>query len=66
METRESWGPYSKIAYYVGPVLSNYRCYKVYIPATKIIIIIDTIEYIEDNLFEVPYKSVKDYILDAT
>jgi len=65
VSTRESWGPHGKIAYYVGPAMNHYRCYKVCVQSTKKIIVTDTIEYTEDNLFEIPYSSKEDELLDA-
>ena len=65
MSNRESWGPHGKLAYYVGPAMNHYRCHRVYIPSTKKVIITNTIEYTEDNLFEIPYSSKEDELLDA-
>lgn len=61
----ESWGPYGKLAFYVGPAMNHYQCYKVYVSSTKRIITTDTIEYAEDNLFDIPYSSKEDELLDA-
>ena len=45
--------------------MSHYRCYKVYLPSTQKIIVTDTIEYAEDNLFDIPYSSKEDELLDV-
>jgi hypothetical protein len=63
--TRESWGPHGKIGYYIGPALNHYRCYRIYLKSTKREIITDTLQYTEDNLFEIPYKSTEDQLLDT-
>lgn len=65
VSTRESWGPHGKLAYYVGPAMNHYRYCRVYVQSTKKIITTDTIEYAEDNLFEIPYSSKEDQLLDA-
>ena len=65
IETRDSWGPHGKLAFYVGPAMNHYRCYKVYLPSARSIITTDTIECTEDNLFEIPYSSKEDDLLDA-
>lgn len=56
INVKESWRPHGKPGFYVGPSYEYYRCYKVYIPATKKTVIIDNIEFTEDNTFEIPYK----------
>ena len=33
-DTRESWAPHGKLAWYVGPAPDHYRCYRLYIPET--------------------------------
>lgn len=63
--TRESWAPHGKLAYYVGPAMNHYRCCKVYLPSVQKIIITDTIEHTEDNLFDMPYSSKEDELLDV-
>ena len=46
---------------------SEYFVHKtiVYVLSTKKVITTDTIEYTEDNLFEIPYSSKEDELLDA-
>jgi hypothetical protein len=34
-DTRKSWAPHGKEAWYLGPALEHYRCYRFYIPDTK-------------------------------
>jgi hypothetical protein len=34
-QTRQSWAPHGKEAWYLGPALEHYRCYKFHIPETK-------------------------------
>ena len=33
--TRKSWAPHGKSAWYVGPAMEHYRCYKFYVPETN-------------------------------
>ena len=33
-DTRESWAPHGKLAWYVGQAPDHYRCYRFYIPET--------------------------------
>jgi hypothetical protein len=33
-DTRESWAPHGKLAWYLGPAPEHYRCYRLYIPET--------------------------------
>ena len=63
--TRESWATHGKLGCYVGPAMNHYRCYQVYIPSTRKIIISDTLQYTDDNMFEIPYKSKDDNLHDA-
>ena len=43
---RKSWEYHGKLGWYVGPSLDRYRCVKVYIPETYLIIIADTVEFL--------------------
>ena len=42
-EVRESWAPHATLAYYIGPALRHYRCYRVWITETNAEWILDTI-----------------------
>jgi hypothetical protein len=33
-DTRESWAPHGKLAWYLGPAMEHYRCYQLYVPET--------------------------------
>ena len=41
---RGNWDPYGVDGYYIGPAEEHYRCYRVYIPSTKRVIVIYTLE----------------------
>jgi len=34
-QIRKTFEPYGIPAWYIGPALENYRCYKVYVPNTR-------------------------------
>jgi hypothetical protein len=34
-DTRQSWAPHGKEAWYIGPAMEHYRCYTFYIPETN-------------------------------
>ena len=57
-QVRETWAPHGKTGYYVGPARNHYRCYKIYIPTTRSIVTTDTIEYCDDNKFEITYPTL--------
>jgi hypothetical protein len=42
---RATWDPHGVRGFYVGPALSHYRCYDVYIPATKRVRTSDTLSW---------------------
>ena len=35
-DTRMSWAPRTKDAWFVGPALKNYRCFKFFVTSTKV------------------------------
>ena len=65
VSTRESWAVHGKLGCYIGPAMNHYRCYQVYLPTSKRIITTDTLQYTEDNSFDIPYSSKEDDLLDA-
>jgi hypothetical protein len=42
---RGSWDPHGKTGYYLGPALSHYRCFRVWITETKSVRVTDTISW---------------------
>ena len=60
VENRVSWAVDGKLGYYIGPVMRHYRCYRVYFTSAKKMSITYSIEYTEDNEFEVTHKSTVD------
>ena len=42
---RGTWAPHGLDGWYVGPAMDHYRCYQVYVPTTRALRIVDTIEY---------------------
>jgi hypothetical protein len=44
-DTRESWAPHGKLAWYLGPSPEHYRCYLLYIPETGGIRTSGTVEF---------------------
>ena len=61
---RTSWGNYGTIGWYICPSLDHYRCMKCCMPATCIVIIIDTLQYIP-KAFAFPKTTTKDYLQQA-
>ena len=64
-ETRESWSKPVKLVHCVGPSMHHCRCYRIYVPSTRKIIITDTLKCTEDDLFEVPFKFKEDTLYDT-
>ena len=60
VETIESWATHVKLGYYVGASMHHYRCYKVYMCSAKRVIITETPQHTEDNLYEVTCESKED------
>ena len=60
MQTRVKWSLHGRQGFYVGPSLNHYHCYNVYYPLTKQIFTTDTVEYTEDNLFEIPFETMQE------
>lgn len=56
---RTTFGAHGTKGYYVGPALEHYRCYKVWIPSSRRIRIIDTIEFFPHD-FAMPALSSAD------
>ena len=44
-QTRKTFAPHGMQAWYVGPTLENYRCYKVYVSKTRSARIFDTVSF---------------------
>ena len=58
---RTPWGNYGTPGWYIGPSLNHYRCMQCYMPATFIVRIIDTLQYIL-KAFDLPKTSTEDYL----
>jgi hypothetical protein len=43
--SRESWAPHGEVGFYLGPALSHYRCYNVWIQSTRSTRVTDTVEW---------------------
>ena len=59
-QIRIKWAPHGKLGFYVGPAMNHYRFYNIYNPSTKQICTTDTLEYTEDNIFEVPHETMQE------
>ena len=44
-QKRGSWAPHGIDAWYIGPIMEHYRCYKCYIPSTGAMCNADTVEF---------------------
>ena len=61
---RTSWGHNNTPGCYIGPSLDQYRCMQCYMPATEIVRIIDTLQYIPKT-FAFPKTATEDYLQQA-
>jgi len=62
---RTSWSPHGVDAWYVGPALEHYRCFKVYIPTTRATRTIDTLDFFPHNDLRTPFCSPGDAVIRA-
>ena len=58
---RASWAPHGLDGWYVGPALDHYRCYQVYVPSTRSLRIVDTIEFFPHHV-PLPHTSSTDIL----
>lgn len=63
-DQRASWDPHGVDGYYVGPALQHYRCYNVYISATKRTRIADTLSW-HPHSVAMPIASTEELIIDT-
>ena len=61
---RKSWGHHGTPVWYIGPSLDHCRCMQCYMPATGIVRITDTLQYIPNN-FAFPTTTTKYYLHQA-
>ena len=58
---RTSWGHHGTLGWYIGPSLDHYRFMKCYMPATDIVRITDTLQYIP-KAFSFAKTTTEDYL----
>jgi len=63
-ENRASWDPHGAKAWYIGPAMDHYRCYRTVDPLTKKERIAETVEFLPHN-FEMPPTSSADLAIQA-
>lgn len=61
-DTRTSWAPHGLDGWYLGPALEHYRCYRIWINATRSTRICDTVAWLPTKV-PMPTASSVDYIL---
>ena len=61
---RKSWDPHLKRGWYVGPSLSHYRNFRIFLPSTKSEIVSDTVNLFADAE-EIPTISHEEFIQQA-
>ena len=61
---RTSWGHNGTLGWYIGPSIDHYRCMQCYMPATGMVRITDTIQYIP-KAFVFPKTTTEDYLQQA-
>jgi hypothetical protein len=57
-KARRTWAPHGEDAWYVGPALDQYRCYKVWMVATNRTRIVDIVEFFPQHV-KMPHLSSK-------
>ena len=62
---RASWDPHGIIAFYVGPAMKHYRCFKCFVPSTKSERISDTVTFLPHNDIKVPATTPEEGIRQA-
>ena len=63
-DQRASWDPHGVDGFYVGPALQHYRCYNVYITATKRTRLTDTLSW-HPHAVTMPGASTEEVIVEA-
>ena len=61
---RKSWDPHAKRGWYIGPSLSHYRNFRIFLPNTKSEIVSDTVDLFADTK-EIPTISNDEFIQQA-
>lgn len=62
---RPTWAPHAVDAWYLGPAVQHYRCYRTYIWSTKTERISDTVEWKPKHVL-FPHQNVSEQILSGT
>ena len=57
---RTSFGPHGVEAWYIGPALEHYRCFKCYVPSTASVRCADTVEWFPKTI-QLPETTTEDY-----
>jgi hypothetical protein len=63
-KSRRTWAPHGEDAWYVGPVLDHYRCYRVWMVATNRTRIVDTVEFFPQHV-KMPHFSSQEMAIQA-
>jgi hypothetical protein len=61
---RKSWAPHALDAWYLGPAMEHYRCYRVFPWKTRSERIVDTVTWVPSK-FKLPTLSSNDLIIDC-
>ena len=59
---RTSWAPHAKDAWYTGPALKHYRCFRFYIPSTKGFTVAQTANFFP-SFAKMPTMSTEEYAI---
>jgi hypothetical protein len=62
---RATWAPHGQTGFYVGPAMSHYRCFRVWITATNSIRVTDTLSWHPIPLYLIPGTSATDDLLSV-
>ena len=64
VDDRLSWEYHGKMAWYIGPAMSHYRCVKCYVPSTNTEIIADTVQFIPEHV-PIPIATTESFLRQA-
>jgi hypothetical protein len=62
---RASWAPHAVDAWYIGPALDHYRCYRAWVWSTRSEIISDTVTWLPKTV-PFPTRTTTEVIIDST
>jgi len=62
---RKTWAPHGQYGWTIGLAMNHYRCIKVFVLKTNGIVIADTFQWSNDNIFQLPSISNEEQLAIA-